>query len=99
MSSTNLGSVLMFDSCVLGTCSILRSMCVSFFHLMGGVLLLKYIYDDSFFRGFGQKFFSSWPQYAIRRTGILSQIASFERRLRGAAQTPLALPFPFRTST
>ena len=25
------------------------------------------------------------------------KIASFERRLRGAAQTPLALPYPFRT--
>ena len=25
------------------------------------------------------------------------QIASFERRLRGAAPTPLALPYPFRT--
>ena len=26
-------------------------------------------------------------------------MASFERRLRGAAQTPLALPYPFGTST
>ena len=28
---------------------------------------------------------------------FLGQIASFERRLRGAAQTPLALPCPFRS--
>ena len=28
---------------------------------------------------------------------FLSQIASFECRLRMAAQTPLALPYPFRT--
>ena len=28
---------------------------------------------------------------------FLGQIAWFERRLRGAAQTPLALPYPFRT--
>ena len=41
--------------------------------------------------------FPSRPQYAIHGTGILGQIASFERRLRGAAQTPLALPYPFRT--
>ena len=37
------------------------------------------------------------PQYAILGTGILDQTASFERGLRGAAQTPLALPYPFRT--
>ena len=42
-------------------------------------------------------FFPSRPQYEILGTGILGQIASFERRLRGAAQTPLALPYPFRT--
>ena len=46
-----------------------------------------------------RSFFSSRSQYAIRGTGILGQIASFERRLPGAAQTPLALPYPFRTST
>ena len=28
---------------------------------------------------------------------FLGQIASFERRLRGAAQTPLALPYPLCT--
>ena len=50
-----------------------------------------------FFGDSVRRFFSSRPQYAIRGTGILGQIASFERRLRGAAQTPLALPYPFRT--
>ena len=44
-----------------------------------------------------RSFFSSRPQYAILGTGILGQIASFERRLRGAAQTSLALAYPFRT--
>ena len=28
---------------------------------------------------------------------LIGQIASFERRLRGAAQMALALPYPFRT--
>ena len=41
--------------------------------------------------------FPSRPQCAILGTGILGQIASFERRLRGAAQTSLALPHPLRT--
>ena len=45
----------------------------------------------------GSGIFSSRPQNAILRTGILGQIASFERCLRRAAQTPLALPYPFRT--
>ena len=44
-------------------------------------------------------FFLSRPQYAILGTGILGQIASFDRRLRGAAPMPLALPYPFGTST
>ena len=44
-----------------------------------------------------RSFLPSRPQYAILGTGILGQIASFERRLRWAAQTPLALPYPFRT--
>ena len=56
-----------------------------------------YIYEHFFFRG--QDFFSSRPQYAIRGTGILGQIASFERRLWGAAEMLLALPYPFRAST
>ena len=50
-----------------------------------------------FFGGSVRSFYPSRPQYAILGTGILGQIASFERRLRGAAQTPLALPYPFRT--
>ena len=44
-----------------------------------------------------RSFFSSRPQYAILGTGIVGQIDSFERRLQGAAQTPLALTYPFRT--
>ena len=44
-----------------------------------------------------RSFFPSRPQYAILGTGILGQLASFEHRLRGAAQTSLALPYPFRT--
>ena len=43
---------------------------------------------------FGHRIFSSRPQYAILGTGIIGQIASFERRLRGAAPTPLAMPYP-----
>ena len=39
MSSTNFGSILIFASCVVGTCSILPGMWASF-SLMGGVLLL-----------------------------------------------------------
>ena len=64
---------------------------------MGLVKYIHRLYDHSFFRGFGEKL--SRPLYAILGTGILGQIASFERRLRGAAPTPLALPYPFRTST
>ena len=52
-----------------------------------------------FFRDSIRSFLSSRPKYTTRETGILVQIASFERRLRGAAPTPLALPCPFRTST
>ena len=47
--------------------------------------------------GFGEDFFSSRAQYAILGTGILGRIASFKGRIRGAARTPLALPYPFRT--
>ena len=46
-----------------------------------------------------RSFLSSRPQYAIRGNDILGQIASFERRLWGAAQTPLILLYVFRTST
>ena len=48
---------------------------------------------------FYQDFFSSWPQYGILGLEFLRQIASFERRLRGEAPTPLSLPYPFGTST
>ena len=50
-----------------------------------------------FFGDLVRRFFPSRPQYAILGTGNLGQIASFEHHLRGAAQTPLALPYPFRT--
>ena len=39
----------------------------------------------------------SRPQYEISELEFLGQITSFELRLRGAALTPLALPYPFRT--
>ena len=43
MSSTNFGSILIFASCVVGTCNIhYYTMWVSFF-LMGGVLFKKHI--------------------------------------------------------
>ena len=37
MSSMNLGSILIFASCVVGTCNIYYV--GEFFHLMGGILL------------------------------------------------------------
>ena len=52
-----------------------------------------------FFRDSVRSFVSSRPKYAVRGTGILVQIVSFGRRLRGAAPTPFALPCPFPTST
>ena len=51
-----------------------------------------YIRPSFDFRDSVRSFFLSRPKYAIRGTGILGQIASFERRLRGAAPTPLARP-------
>ena len=33
----------------------------------------------------------------LSKLEVLGQIASFERRLRGAAPMPLGLPYPFRT--
>ena len=41
--------------------------------------------------------FSCRPQYGVSELEFLGQIALFERSLLGAAQTPLALPYPFRT--
>ena len=52
------------------------------------------VFGDSASNGF-----SSRPQSAFRETRILVEIASFERRLRGAAQIPLAMTYPFRTLT
>ena len=49
--------------------------------------------------GLARSLFSFRPQYAIFGTGILGPIASFDRRLRGAAPTPLALQYPLRTWT
>ena len=54
------------------------------------------------FRGFGQVFFFRLGfsiRFAELELSVKYQVASFERRLRVAAQTPLALPYPFRTST
>ena len=48
---------------------------------------------------FGQEFFVSPEACDSRNWNSRSNIAWFERRLRGAAPTPLALPCPFRTST
>ena len=48
---------------------------------------------------FGQEFFVSAEACDSRNWNSRSNIAWFERRLRGAAPTPLALPCPFRTST
>ena len=50
-------------------------------------------------QGFGLKYFLPRPQYGILEGGISRPIALFERRFRGAARTPLTLPYPFRTST
>ena len=46
-----------------------------------------------------RSFFSPRPQYAIRGTGILGQIASFESRPWGAAPTSLAPTCSFYIST
>ena len=48
---------------------------------------------------FGQEFYVSAEVCDSRNWNSRSNIASFERRLRGAAPTPLTLPCPFRTST
>ena len=51
-------------------------------------------------QGFGQEFFFISAEVCDSRNwNFRSNIASFERRLRGTAPTPLALPCPFRTST
>ena len=48
---------------------------------------------------FGPEFFVSALVCDSRNWNSRSNMAWFERRLRGAAPTPLALPCPFRTST
>ena len=103
MSSTNFGPILIFASCVVGTCNL-------FIHLPGTPRRQEeanrtyiQVYTEYKItvccRDSARSFFSYGPKYAVRGTGILGQIASFERRPRGAAPTPLALPCPFRTST
>ena len=59
--------------------------------------LHKYILSLLFFL-FGQVLVSA-SVWDSRELEFLGQIASFERRLRGTAPTPLVLPYPFRTST
>ena len=60
------------------------------------------IYIDSFCEGTGiwsALFFRLGLSVGFSKLEFLGQIALFERRLRGAAPTPLALPYPFCTST
>ena len=42
-------------------------------------------------------FFRLGLSMGLSELEFLGQIGSFERRLRGTAETPLALPYPFRT--
>ena len=61
-----------------------------------------YTYNDSVFRGernLVRNFFHLGLSMGFSELEFLGQIALLERRLRGAAPTPLALPYPFRTST
>ena len=46
-----------------------------------------------------RSFFRLGLSMGFSKLEFLGQIAPFERRLRGVAPTPLALPYPFRTST
>ena len=48
-------------------------------------------------QGFVQEFFRLGLSMGFLKPEFPGQIASYERRLRGAAPTPLALPYPFRT--
>ena len=57
------------------------------------------VYMISFLYIFGQQFFCLGLSMGCSELELLGQIASFERRLRGASPTPLAMRFPFRTST
>ena len=53
--------------------------------------------DHYFFFGFGHEFFSVSAKVCDSRNWNSRSNSSFERRLLGAAQTSLALPYPFRT--
>ena len=50
-----------------------------------------------FFGDSVRRFFRLGLSTGFSELEFLGQISSFERRLRGAAQTPLALPNPFGT--
>ena len=52
------------------------------------------VFEDRDWRG---AFFRFGLSMGISGLEFLGQIASFERRLRGAAPSSLALPYPFRT--
>ena len=58
-----------------------------------------HIYDDSFWGDSVRSFFRLGLSMGFSELEFLGQIASFERRLRGAAPTPLALHYPFCTLT
>ena len=59
---------------------------------------LENIYDHSFFYS-ARSFFCPGLIMECSELEFFCQIASFERRLWGAAPTPLTLPSPFRTLT
>ena len=48
-------------------------------------------------QGFARAFFRLGLSMGFSKLDFLGPIAPFERRLRGADPTPLALPYPFRT--
>ena len=57
----------------------------------------RHIYDNSFFYYSVRGFVRLGLRMGCSELELLGQFASFERRLRGATQTPLAVPYPFRT--
>ena len=74
-----------------------RPNCYTVFNI---VQVGRSIYNDSFFledRDLVMTFFSLGFSMGFSKLEFLGHIASFERRLRGAAPTPLALPYSFRT--
>ena len=62
-------------------------------------MVYEYIIGYSFFLDSVMFFFRLGLSIRCSELEFLGQTASFERRLRGAAPTPLALPYPFGTST